>query len=80
MRAARVRGAGASRAPVGETGDDREQEGVGLAGAGTAAAEDVPAGKGVGQRGCLDGSGLGDALRREYVGQVGGYAELEERG
>ena len=38
----------------GEPGDQREAEGEGLAGAGAAAAEHVPAGQAVGQRGDLD--------------------------
>ena len=56
-----------------------QQERDGLAGAGAAAAEDVAAGQGVRQRGCLDRSGFGDARRGEHVGQVGGHAELDER-
>ena len=44
-----------------QPGDDRQQERVGLAGAGAAAAEHVASGEGVGQRRCLDGGGGGDA-------------------
>ena len=62
----------ASRATSGQ------QERVGLAGAGAAAAEDVAAGERVGQRGGLDGSGRGDAALREDGGEVGGDAEVGE--
>ena len=54
----RARRAGAGRAAGrGEPGDERQQEGVGLAGAGAAAAEDVAAGERVGQRRGLDRGG-----------------------
>ena len=58
----------------------RQQEGVGLAGAGAAAAEDVAAGERVGQRRGLDGGGGGDAGGGEDVGQRGGHAEMGEGG
>ncbi len=46
---------------AGEPGEHREAEGEGLAGARTAAAEDVATGEGVGDRGGLDRERLGDA-------------------
>ena len=48
----------------GQAGDQREAEGEGLAGAGAAAAEDVPAGQAVGQRRDLDRERRGDAAAR----------------
>ena len=65
-RAAR-RGAAAVEA---EPGDQREQEGVGLAGAGAAAAEHVAAGERVGQRRRLDRGGRGDAAVCQHCGEV----------
>ena len=66
----RARGALARRTTRGlEAGDQREQEGVGLAGARAAAAEHVAAGQRVGQRDLLDGSGGRDAARGEHVGE-----------
>ncbi len=47
------------------TAEHRQSEGQGLAGAGPAAAEDVPAREGGGQRRGLDGERLGDALRTQ---------------
>ena len=61
-----------------QPGHQRQQERERLAGAGAATAEDVASAEGVGQRRCLDGSGVGDALRGKHVGEVGGDAELEE--
>ena len=60
---------------VGQTRDDREQEGVGLAGAGATTAEHVAPGQGVGQRRGLDGSRGVDALAGEDGGQACGHAE-----
>ena len=64
----------------GEPGDDREQERVGLAGAGAATAEKVAAGQGVGQGRGLDGSGGLDAQVRQYGGELRGHAEIDEGG
>jgi hypothetical protein len=49
----------------GQTGDRRHAEGDGLAAAGAAAAQHVTSSEGIGQRGCLDGEGLGDAASRQ---------------
>ncbi len=62
-----------------QSGDQREEEGVGLAGAGAAAAEHVTAGERVGQRRGLDRGGDGDAARLEDGSEVGGHAEIGER-
>ena len=67
-------------AAVGETGDQRQQEGVGLARAGAAAAEHVTPGEGVGQGRGLDGSGGLDALLGENGGQACRHAEVSEGG
>ena len=71
---ARIRARGLPRtarpAGLGEPGDERQQERVGLAGAGAAAAEDVPAGERVGQRGGLDRGGRGDVARLEGGDEV----------
>ena len=64
------------RPPPARRGDDRQQEREGLAGAGAAAAEDVAAGEGVGQRGGLDGCGSGDARVAEDAVQACGHAEI----
>ena len=61
-----------------EPGDQREQERVGLAGAGAAPAEHVAAGERVGQGRCLDGSRVGDAEAGEDLGQGCGHAEFGE--
>ena len=61
-----------------EAGHQRQQEGVGLAGAGAAAAEHVAPGEGVGQRRGLDREGGGDAVGIEDGGQRGGHAEAGE--
>ena len=68
------------RAAVGQSGDQREQERVGLAGAGAAPAEHVAAGEGVGQGRGLDGGRGVDALTGEDGGQACGHAEGFERG
>ena len=66
-------------AAVGQPGDEREQERVGLAGAGAATAEHVAAGERVGQgRGLDRGRGV-DALAGEDGGQACGHAEGFER-
>ena len=57
-------------AGLGEPGDQGQQERVGLAGAGAAAAEDVPAGQRVEQRGGLDRGGRGDVARLEGGDEV----------
>ncbi len=77
---ARGRPADGAAAAGGEPGDQRQQERVGLAGAGAAAAEHVTAGEGVGQRRGLDGGGGADAEIGEDVGQACGHAERAERG
>ena len=64
---------------VDQTRDDREQEGVGLAGARAAAAEHVAPGQGVGQGGGLDRGRDVDALAGEDGGQARGHAERFER-
>ena len=74
-RAARLRG---GTGVVGQPGHQRQQERVGLAGAGAAAAEHVAAGERVGQRRGLDGGGGVDALAREDAGQACGHAEVGE--
>ncbi len=61
-----------------EAGDQREEEGERLAGAGTAPAEDVAAGEAVGQRRGLDGSGSGDALLLQDASKRSGHAEFGE--
>ena len=66
-----ARGGGAAAR---EPGDQRQEEGVGLAGAGTTTAEHVTAGEGVGQRRGLDGSGDSDAEVGQHGGQLGGDA------
>ena len=74
-------GAAPARAALGEPGDERQQEGVRLAGAGAAAAEDVAARERVGQRRGLDRGGLGDAAVGQHGGQRGGDAQgVEGRG
>ena len=77
-------GAGTARGAATRVGeqsrDERQQEGVGLAGAGAATAQQVAAGEGVRQRGGLDGGGGRDALRGEGGDEVGGDAELGEVG
>ena len=73
------RGARAGAVLVGvEARDEREQEGVGLARAGAAAAEHVAAGERVGQRRGLDRGGDGDALVGEDGGELRGHAEVSE--
>ena len=61
-----------------ETGQQRQQEGVGLARPGAAAAQDVAPGEGVRQRRGLDREGGGDAVGIEDGGQRGGHAEAGE--
>ena len=67
-------------APVarGETGHEGQEEGVRLAGAGAATAEDVAASQRVGQGGRLDRAGDGDAAVGEHDGEVRGDAESGE--
>ena len=75
----RARAAGVGAATGGrEPGDDGQQEGVGLAGAGAAAAQDVATRERVGQRRGLDRSGDRDVARGEQRDQVGGHAEVGE--
>ena len=69
----------AATAGCGEAGDERDAEGVGLAGAGAAAAQNVTAGQGIRQRGRLDGGGGGDARAGENVEQGRRHAEIGER-
>jgi hypothetical protein len=57
-----------------QAGDQREAEGQGLARAGAAATEDVPAGEAVGQRGDLDRERRGDAAAGEHLDQGRGDA------
>ncbi len=64
---------------VGETGDQREEEGVGLAGAGAAPAQDVAARHRVRQGRGLDRGWSVDALSGEDGGQACGHAECVER-
>ena len=74
-----ARGAfGAGRAAVGQPGDQRKQEGIGLARAGAATAEHVAPGKGVRQRGRLDGRRGVDAEARQDTGQACGHADVRE--
>ncbi len=77
QRPRRLRGGAATG--LREPGHDRQEERVGLAGAGAAAAEHVAPGECVGQRGRLDRRGLVDAARREERDEVGGHAEIGER-
>lgn len=60
---------------LGESGDQRDGEGEGLARAGLAAAEDVLAVEGVGQGVGLDREGVGLALRCQNLDQFCWYAE-----
>ena len=76
-RAARLGRGGGDRG--GQPGEQREQERVGLAGAGAAAAEHVAAGERVGQRGGLDRGRGGDAVVGQHRRQVRGHAEVDER-
>ncbi len=55
-----------------------EAEGEGLAGSGTAAAQDVAAREGVGQGGALDREGHGHALRAEGGQQLPGHVQVGE--
>jgi len=61
-----------------EPGDDGQEERVGLAGAGAAAAEHVAPRECIGQRGGLDRRGQVDAAGREERDEVGGHAEIGE--
>ncbi len=73
----RTRCAGADPARVGlEAGDERKQEGVGLARAGAAAAEDVTTREGVGQGRGLDRGGLGDGQAGQDGRELRGHAEV----
>jgi hypothetical protein len=75
----RARGlGGGTRVRLREPGHHREQEGVGLARAGAAAAEHVATLEGVGQRRRLDGRGNGDVTSLEDRDEVRGHAELGE--
>jgi hypothetical protein len=65
---------------AGETGQERETERQGLAGAGLATAEEVAAGEGVGERRGLDRERLREAVRGERAHDGLGQAELGERG
>src|SRR5690242_3766848 len=65
--------------PVGQPGHQWKQEGVGLAGAGTAATEDVAPGHRVRQGYGLDRSGGHDAVAGQDRGQACGHAERNER-
>ena len=56
----------------------RQQEGEGLARAGATATEDVASCQGVGQRGCLDRGGAGDAAGCEDIGKGLGNAQGNE--
>ena len=70
---------GAHRALV-QAGEQRQAEGERLARPGLRAPEHVPAGERIGQRGRLDGEGIGDAGLGERVQQGSGQPELGERG
>jgi len=63
----------------GEARDDGECEGEGLAGAGAAPAEHVPAREGVGERGGLDGERGGDAPLGEAVHECQWHSQGSER-
>ena len=71
------RGCGAAAARR-EPGEQGQHEGVGLAGAGAAAAEHVATRERVGQRRGLDGGGGRDAARGEHLDEGGGHAERAE--
>ena len=62
-----------------QPGDQRQQEGVGLAGAGAAPAEDIPAGDGIREGRGLDRGGSDDVAIGEYLRQGRGHAERAER-
>ena len=64
----------------GQSGEQGKQEGVGLARAGAATAENVATREGVGQRRGLDRSRDGDACRRKNGGQGSGHAKAGESG
>ena len=61
--------------PSAEAGEHRQAEGEGLARAGAAAAEDVAAGEGVGDRGGLDRERVGDAVPGEPLDEHQGHPE-----
>ena len=54
------------------------REGEGLSRAGDGLADDVAAGEGVGDRGLLDGEGLGDAACFQMLDETCGDAEIGE--
>jgi hypothetical protein len=64
----------------GQPGEQGKQEGVGLAGARAATAENIATREGVGQRGSLDRGGDGDPGRRKNRGQGSGHAKGGESG
>ena len=75
----RARVAGDRAAPVrSEARDHGKEEGIGLAGAGPAAAEDIPARERVRQCGRLDGGGVRDSEAREHAGELGGHAKARK--
>ncbi|GAA2952827.1 hypothetical protein GCM10020227_19940 [Streptomyces flavovirens] len=66
-------------AAAGGTGEQRQAEGEGLAGAGTAAAEDVAARQRVRQSGALDRERLGHPLRGEGLQERARHVQRVER-
>src|SRR5690606_32795880 len=77
-------GAGPARLASGaarrEAGEDRQHEGVGLARAGAATAEDVTSGEAVRQRRRLDRGGGGERPVGEHLAEDGGRGGRAERG
>ena len=63
-----------------QSGEQGEKEGIGLARAGAATAENVATRQRVGQGGSLDRSRDGDACRRKNGGQGSGHAKAGESG
>ena len=65
-------------AAVGQPGNQRKQEGIGLTGPGAATSEHVAPGKSVGQRGGLDWCGGIDTEVGEDTGETYGHADVRE--
>ena len=66
--------------PVGQPGDQRNRETERLARAGPAAAQDVPPGQRIRQRGRLDRERHGDAGPGQHLDQGAGHAQVSEAG
>ena len=76
----RPRGRPGAGVPVGQPGDQRDREPERLARAGPAAAQDVPPGQRIRQRGRLDRERHGDAGVGQHLDQRPGHAQVSEAG